>query len=122
MHCSNDPAGSAEGQFGTQPALEAGVRDPGGAAERSMRWVGWQPTETNRVERARTRHGVLNLVPRTRRALAEMMGALQECARLLAPQSSVHGLATVQSQLRFYRASILRRRSSHRPRAACRAR
>eukprot|EP00966_Prymnesium_polylepis_P004487 103207-Prymnesium_polylepis.1 len=69
---------------GTQSALEAGVQDPGCAAERSVRWVGWQPTETSRIERARTRHGVLNLVPRARRARAELMGALQECATLLA--------------------------------------
>ena len=56
------------------------------ASKRTVRGVTWEATETTRIERARTRHGVLNLPVRGNRSPALLAAAQRECESLLAQE------------------------------------
>ena len=88
------PPRSEAGRHRRKPAQREAVVVP----PRRVRWVDWQPTEANRIERSLTRHGVLNLLPRERRPTRELMAALQECARLLAVEQRMHVITAAEAQ------------------------
>ena len=72
------------------PSKVGEVSPPGDAplyaGKRAVRGVTWEATEAARVERARTRHGVLNLPVRGNRSTTLLVAAQHECERLLAQE------------------------------------
>ena len=65
---------------------------------RTVRGVNWDPTETARILRARTRHGVLNLKVQTNRSKAQLEAARCDCERLITREASDKRVTMAQAR------------------------